>query len=196
MQSCDMTWGYSFGKSPRLAREIDLSHPGRFYSWEKRHERCVDRAPHVTRYTHVNEMDERDAHVCDTTEIRRPLIECHFHSAHNVGTSILKLGSFYRRFRDDLYAVGPSKLHELLWIDAAECDAAIQFSFSNIDNWNVNTGTFPSQSPSEYNERSSDIVPSTVFDIELDIYCLVISLNLWKTFHVLQIFLYLFFGII
>lgn len=25
MQSRDMTWGYSFGKSPRLAREIDLS---------------------------------------------------------------------------------------------------------------------------------------------------------------------------
>lgn len=45
------------------------------------------------------EMDERDAHVCDTTEIRRSLIECHFHSAHNVGTSILKLGPFYRRFR-------------------------------------------------------------------------------------------------
>lgn len=76
MQLRDMTWGYSFGKSPRLAREIDLSHPGRFYSSEKRRvptrytcNVAIERRTRRERHTRANEMDAR---VCDATKIRRP----------------------------------------------------------------------------------------------------------------------------
>lgn len=191
----DMTWSYSFGKSLRLAREIDLSHPERFYSWEKRHERCVDRTPHVTKYTHVNEMDE---HVCASGDARHnrdstAVDRMPFPFRAQCRYADIKTWIFLSSILCHLYAIGPqncTNYYELM-------PPIQEFSFSNVDNWNVNMGTFPSQPPSEYNERTFDIVPSTVFDIQFDIYYLssqLLALNYEKlsTYYKFQNFLYFF----